>query len=224
MTRLPIWIRRGEPRRGRPQSQSWAQPGRQRRAVDRLVSALHTGQQAPIDAAIVTTAEGDARLVLAVVGFGFDSRVSVIADRISFPRGTARYIWSFARTLTRFSAIDYTIEIDGEVRKVRGMLADVANAETYGGGMRIAPGASMRDGVLDLMFLGEVGLPTLLGLFGKIFKGRHVEHEAVQIWRGKHFVLSAEGEQAWGDGEYIAHSPVTVRVAPSAITLIGIDA
>lgn len=191
------------------------------RAVDHLVAALLAGERAAVDGAVVTTPEGAARLVLAIAGCGFDTRVSVIADRITFPRGTARYIYSLFRTLSRFEPIKFRLELDGESKELEGILADTANAPTFGGGMRLAPAARMNDGELDLVFLHKVSMPVLLFLFTKIFNGTHVSHPAVEIWRARSLFIDAPGEQIWGDGEFIAHSPVAIRVQPSAIQVVG---
>lgn len=196
-------------------------PADVRRAADYLVKSLVAGDAAAVDGAVVTTVSGDSRLVLAVAGCGFDSRVSVLSDKITFPRGTARYIYALFRTLSKFEPIKFRIQLDDELKEVEGMLADTANAPTFGGGMRIAPSASMNDGLLDLMFLHKVKIPTLLYLFSKIFKGTHVNHSAVDVWRAKTIHIDAPGEQIWGDGEFISHSPVTIRVAPAAIQILG---
>lgn len=191
------------------------------RSVDHLVEAWVAQDITALDGAIVTTEKGDSRLVLAVVSCGFDSRVSIVGARIKFPRGTMRYVWSMLLTLGQFEPISYRLEVDGNSREFRGMLMDIANAPTYGGGMRLSPDSKMNDGQLELLTLDQVGIPTLLGLFAKIFKGTHINHPKITVENVKQVRLHAEGEQVWGDGEYVGHCPVTVRMAPSVIRIVG---
>src|SRR5579864_6200997 len=52
-------------------------------------------------------------------------------------------------------------------------LVAIGNTQSYGGGMRITPGAQPDDGKLDICFVRECSALRLLQLFPSVFKGRH---------------------------------------------------
>ena len=66
------------------------------------------------------------------------------------------------------------------------MLVAVGNGPSYGGGMRVTPGAVLDDGLLDVLVLHEISTAEFLRVFPKVFKGTHVGHPQVQVYRGPH--------------------------------------
>jgi len=95
-------------------------------------------------------------------------------------------------------------------------LVAVANGPTYGGGMKILPEANRRDGELDLLLLKPVSKIELLRVFPRVFKGTHVTHPAVEIFRSKKIALRAKA-LAYADGEYISSLPIEISIAPKAL-------
>jgi len=63
------------------------------------------------------------------------------------------------------------VTIDGVGREDVDWLVAVANARTYGGGMIIAPGAVLDDGLLDACIVGPVSRLGFLRTFPKVFRG-----------------------------------------------------
>jgi diacylglycerol kinase (ATP) len=100
-----------------------------------------------------------------------------------------------------------------------------ANGETFGAGLRIAPGVSASDGTLDLVAIGALGLPRTLLALARAERGRHAGMRGVTITplRGSatvegppgEFLLEADGQ------EYPARGVVTVDLLPGALTLFG---
>ena len=81
---------------------------------------------------------------------------------------------------------DVSIEIDGVPAGTRRLFtAMIGNTENGGGGMKLLPGASFDDGVLDLIEMGGVSrLGVLLGIMPKLYSGAHVHHPKVRTARG----------------------------------------
>ncbi len=95
------------------------------------------------------------------------------------------------------------------------------NTENGGGGMKLAPGASYDDGVLDLVVFGDMK-PTdfLLQKPSWLFEGRHVRHPGVRILRGTKFTV--EGDTSVlvdADGETIGRLPLAIEVVPNALNV-----
>ncbi len=111
-------------------------------------------------------------------------------------------------------------EIVGTRHETKAMLVAVANGPAYGGGMKVVPEASYDDGMLDVLILHEVSIPTLLRVFPKVFKGEHVSHPAVEILRGRRVRLEASGIVSYADGERFEPLPLDCEVVPGAVTVL----
>jgi diacylglycerol kinase (ATP) len=181
------------------------------------VEALFTGEARPIDVGRVR-----GRHFLNVAGCGFDAEVADRANR--GPRwltGGAAYTLAILGTLARFRAADLRLTVDGERRDVRAMLCSVANARTYGGGMRIAPDALLDDGLFDICLLTEAGMAEFLLAFPRVFRGTHTAHPKVTMLRGS--VVRVESEPPLPlliDGEVIGTTPAEFTLCPDAIRFI----
>lgn len=106
------------------------------------------------------------------------------------------------------------------------MFAVCANLPRFGGGMRIAPDARIDDGLLDLVVVRAVPRRTLLAVFPKVYRGRHVDHPAVTIARTPWAELAADrAVEMYGGGEPMHRlppgEPVRVEVVPGGLAVVG---
>ncbi len=96
-----------------------------------------------------------------------------------------------------------------------------ANSQSYGHGMRMAPRASVDDGLLDIIFVRQTTRARLLRFFPTVFTGRHLQLPEVQYCQAP--CLRVETEPAmdvYADGEYICRTPIEVTVAERALRVI----
>jgi diacylglycerol kinase (ATP) len=174
-----------------------------------------------VDVMAVQTADG-LRHVLTVGGTGFDAVVARRAMRINRLRGAPRYVAAMLAELPRFAATDYALTLDGERHELAAMLIAVANGSTYGGGMRVAPSASLQSGWLELCVVGRMSRFAFLRAFPRVFRGTHVSHPQVTMLRAREVAISADGpRQVLGDGELIGALPVTFSVRPRALSVVA---
>jgi diacylglycerol kinase (ATP) len=194
-------------------------------AADVIADAVLGGRTRQVDAGLAVSADGVQRWFLAVMSSGFDSLVNERANAMTWPTGQARYLRAILAELRVFKPVPYTMVLDegtdGEVRvERRGMLVAVGNGTSYGGGMRVCPGALIDDGLLAVTFLGELSTPTFLRVFPTVYKGTHVERPEVTEHVARSVTLDAPGQVAYADGERIGPLPVAVRVEPGAVRLL----
>jgi len=152
-----------------------------------------------------------------VLSTGFDAEVNSRANKIKWPRGKSKYTIATVRTLARFKPINYKIDIDARKFDQSAMLFTIANGETYGGGMRICPGASNSDGIFEILLVRPVSRFVLLTIFPKVFKGNHIPHRKIDTYRAKVVTISAP-TSSYADGEYVAHLPITVTNVSNALS------
>lgn len=157
----------------------------------------------------------------AVLSAGFDAAVNARANRLTRPTGRSRYHLALLAELRAFRPTEVVVVVEGVQHEHRAMLVAVGNGASYGGGMRICPGADLADGLLDVTVVDEISVGQLLRLFPLVYSGRHVEHPAVHVYRGaKVTVRSAVDNQhlpAFADGEQIGLLPITVTADPAAL-------
>ena len=161
---------------------------------------------------------------LCVMSAGFDAIVNERANRMTWPRGQMRYNLATLAELRVFEALPYTLDLDGETRHVRAMLVAVGNGPSFGGGLRITEGAVLDDGLLDVVLFHPVSKPDLLRTYPKLFTGRHTTHPAYEHHRVRQVTVAAPGVVAYADGERLGPLPITVTVAPGALTVLAREA
>ncbi len=193
-----------------------------KKAVDYFVKAWKEKDKTEVDAMLAKTSDGKEHAVLAVMSCGFDSRVNANSAKMTYLKGTFRYVAAMLKTLTRFSPISYHTIIDGREEKFSAMLIAFGNGSMFGGGMKVCPSANIKDGELDYIVVNEISTPTLLRVFPKVFSGKHVHHPKVDEGRAKSVWLHAPGEQVWGDGEYLGESPLNIDIKPNSICIFGV--
>ncbi|GHH71057.1 diacylglycerol kinase [Streptosporangium violaceochromogenes] len=173
---------------------------------------------------VIDAARADGTWFAGVVACGFDSRVNERANRMTWPPGAARYVLALAEELRSFEPIPFRITLDGpdgpETITREAMMVAVGNTSSYGGGMRICPGAVPDDGLLDVTILGAVPRGRFLRAFPGVYRGSHVTHPSVTVRRARRITLEAPGVVAYADGERIGPIPLTCEVVPGALRML----
>jgi diacylglycerol kinase (ATP) len=157
-----------------------------------------------------------------VAGAGFDSEVNETANAMTVNLGgTGTYVAALLSTLRRFTPARYGIVIDDESLDVAAMLAIVGNGRSYGGGMRVLPSALLTDGFLDVCVVEELSKAAFLRAFPKVFRGTHVRHPRVRMFRGKTVKMEADRKiQVYADGERVGPLPAIFEIVPAALPTV----
>jgi diacylglycerol kinase (ATP) len=186
------------------------------KSVDEIFSIISKSKPIKIDLGKAVSA-GGSKWFVQVLSTGFDAIVNSLANRMVWPRGKSKYTIATILILSRFKSIPYRFEIDGKAIEQNVMLLVVANGESYGGGMRICPGASNSDGIFDILIVRPVTKIVLLTIFPKVFKGNHIPHPKIDVYKGKHVKISGP-TVSYADGEFVSQLPIEVTNVPNALT------
>lgn len=188
-------------------------------AIEHLASAL---QRAPrvIDAGSITFQGGRARFGC-ILSAGFDALVNERANQMRRPRGRSRYTIALLVELARLRPIDYTLTLDGVVHRERAMLVAVANNLSFGGGMKVAPDASLDDGLFDVVYVKPLGRLAFLRIYPRVFAGTHVTDPRVVVHRARSVRIEAQGVVAYADGERIAPLPVDIEMDAGSLRVLA---
>ncbi|MEU3489370.1 diacylglycerol kinase [Streptomyces massasporeus] len=193
-------------------------PVRQPAAAGRMIAdALKCGRIRDIDLGQV----GD-RWFGTVLASGFDSRVNDRGNRMRWPTGRLKYDLAMIGELAGFRPVPYRIRLDDDkVLEVEATLVAVGNGSSYGGGMRICPGADLTDGLFDVTVVGDCSRTTLLRVFPRVYRGTHVDHPSVTVLRAARVEISAEGVTGYADGEPLGPLPLSARCVRGGVRVVG---
>jgi diacylglycerol kinase (ATP) len=185
-------------------------------AARRLVE----GHEVRVDLLRAEWPGGEQRVALSAGGAGFDATVAArVAGRRG--RGTLPYLLGVLAAVAGHLTVPAEIEADG-TPAWSGRLSTVvvANGAHYGGGMKIAPGADVADGALDLVVLGELGRLELLRWLPSVYRGGHLANPRVVMRRGRRVTIRTASPLAVHlDGEPAPPTPLSLAVRPGALRL-----
>jgi len=113
------------------------------------------------------------RLFINVAGVGIDAHIAALfngADNVK--RGFFGYARITTQTLFGYQPRTYRFTTDSSAFESRALIATIANSAQYGNNARIAPGASVDDGVLDLVLVEEKSRWATIRSVAKLFNGQ----------------------------------------------------
>lgn len=208
-------------------------PRRPRRAVERILTSEH----APISVDLGTVARPGHELHWFAGGLsiGFDAAINRRANAIRLPLGPVRYHLALLIELVTLRSRRFTVAVAGAgggavatdragaggEHSFMGLLATVMNTRTIGGGIPLAPRASVHDGALNLVEVTHGTGLRVFSVLGLLARGRHEDLPEVTITPVTRVIVSAGAEIAFADGDYVGAGPFDVRVAPGALRLLA---
>ena len=101
----------------------------------------------------------------------------------------------------------------------------MANGKYFGSGMCIAPDASLTDGKMQLVIIGEVSLYDYLKNIPKIKKGHKVVHKEIEYSFAEKCEITAMDNPCPidMDGEYVGTTPLKTEVISNQLKMLLID-
>ena len=197
--------------------------------------ARHIGLPADLAAALqavrggriesIDTADVNGHPFLGVMGIGFDA---VVADRFasSTTRGLETYVKEGLAAFADFRAEEYAVTAHGTTIRQKAFVVAVANSGQYGNNARVAPLASLQDGLLDVVVVNDTSLIGAAILLARLFSGTFNRSDSVTtlqtadvtIVRPRAGVAQLDGEPCTLPAE------LRVRVNPRSLNLLVPDA
>jgi diacylglycerol kinase (ATP) len=163
------------------------------------------------------------RLFVNFAGMGFDAEiVRRTMQQFKSLGSLPSYLAGLLVTLVTYRNRSVTLVIDGEAADRRVCTVIMNNGRYGGGGMNTAPGASVTDGLLDVLIVADLDKPDLLRSLPRIYKGTHLTHPKVTLKQAREIEVSSRdgGMYLQADGELLGQLPARFRVLPAALNLI----
>jgi YegS/Rv2252/BmrU family lipid kinase len=160
------------------------------------------------------------RLFVNIAGIGLDAFVAALFnDPRNRRRGLVNYTAIAARALATYQPSMYTITIEGSPLVRRAIMIGVANSAQFGNGARIAPGATVDDGRLDLVVIEERARWRTVCQVPRLFTGTAHRIPGYSIRRIERARIESEAPMIFHvDGEPVEGGmQLEARVHPGAL-------
>ena len=179
-----------------------------------------------VDLVRVRIAEGRTRLYAGGGGIGLDAEAARYASgAYRWLPGRLRYIASALRALVGFVPIEVRIDFPGSDLtswEAKALLVAVLNSPTYGAGLRLAPGAALDDGLLEIVMIEDIGTLGILRLVPQLMGSGELRTSRVKRWRMNQVRLTTLKPSVFhGDGEIFGSTPVEIEVVPGAVKVLA---
>jgi len=159
-----------------------------------------------------------------VVSFGLGGEVDERVNRTTkMFGGFVSFIWATLVSILLYNKKRIRLRVDDSFNEeVLSWNVAVANGECHGGGMRVAPGASLCDGLFQITVVGDLNLGQVFWNLPKLYNGKIYEHKKITKLIGRRVAASSSQLVLLDmDGEQPGKLPAVVEIVPSAIRIIS---
>ena len=154
-----------------------------------------------------------------ILGTGFVSNVAYRARKYKW-LGSLSYILGVLEEVAVLKSTKIELSIDGKIITRDAVFTEICNSKYTGGDMLMAPDAKIDDGLLDIVVLNNVSRRKLLSLFPLLFKGEHIQDDAIEVFTGKDILLkSSRSLSLTPDGETFGETPLEIVLHPKMIKM-----
>jgi YegS/Rv2252/BmrU family lipid kinase len=115
------------------------------------------------------------------MGIGLDAQVARDVLQMSHLRGAAAYVTAAIKEIFRFDAFPVTIESAEWRMDLTCLSIGVSNGKFAGGGFKLAPEASVDDGMIDISVIEDYSIAERLVRLPQVRAGKHLG------WRKVHY-------------------------------------
>ncbi len=168
----------------------------------------------------VSVGRAGERYFLLMAGVGLDAAVvQLVHPGLKRLTGEGAYWMAGLKQLTDWHPSRFLVEVDGQQHGAT--FAVVANAASYGGGLRFAPHARMDDDVLDLCLFDSTQRHRFARYLAAAFSGSHLDMPGVTYVQARH--AEAHGDKqlfVQVDGELLGPLPMAFECVPAALSLV----
>ncbi len=154
--------------------------------------------------------------------------IGLIADILKLTNEKLKFLgamgYSAAVLVRLFKGMNnrMTLTVDNETVELKNSALVISNSKYTGGEMKIAPMADTGDGKVDMIVFNEVNRREVIDIFLNVFKGKHVDHPKVKIFKGAEMEVKAEPRQLlMADGELLGETPVKLKVLPGRLKIFA---
>lgn len=140
-------------------------------------------------------------IAISNVGLGFDGHVAKLFERLD-TRGFIGYAMGVIKGAIRFPGFDYTLHYNGQPISGKAFMLTACNSNQHGYNMKLAPQASLNDGLMDVYVIRDFPrwkLPwlVLLVVTNNHHQSRyflHVKAKSIEVTTQQPVAMHVDGE------------------------------
>jgi YegS/Rv2252/BmrU family lipid kinase len=154
---------------------------------------------------------------------GFGARTAQHAHDFRFLTGMPMYLAAVFKTLVYYSTPYVKIALNDQLIEQRSTMVAMNNGREMGGGFKMAPTASLEDGLLDVIIADGLGRLGILSLLPKVIKGTHIGDPRVKFTQAPRVVIDSPDPlivEADGEVPFIGAHHLQVEVLPKHVQVI----
>ena len=158
-----------------------------------------------------------------ITSFGLGGDVAQRVNRTTKVFGPfISFMWATLISIFLYGKKQIRIRIDnGFEQEFTVWNVAVANGRYHGGGMWVAPDASVYDGLLNVTVIGDLTLPEVFLNLPNLYNGRIYDIDKVVALTGKKIeAVSDQPALLDVDGEQPGMMPIVIHVVPGALKII----
>jgi diacylglycerol kinase (ATP) len=168
---------------------------------------------------------------LTIIGAGLDAQVAYSTNRSRVKKwfnklglGNLSYVVILLKTLFLYHPVNILLRIDGASYELRDVwLIAAANVPSYGGGMKICPGARYDDGLMQVCVVHSISRWAFIRTFPLVYRGNHLKHPGITVYNAKDIEIQSDSPvHVHGDGEIIGTVPLRISLLSNSIRAIGV--
>lgn len=154
-------------------------------------------------------------------GMGFDAFISMKFARAG-KRGLATYVENVLREGLNYQPETYKIEDEDGIMIHKAFLISCANASQYGNNAYIAPQASMRDGMLDVIIMEPFDVLEAPQVAIEMLNKTLDKNKKIKAFRSQHIIIHREkpGVIHYDGDPVMTTADVDIRLVPNGIKMI----
>ncbi|WP_100406223.1 diacylglycerol kinase [Bacillus solitudinis] len=169
------------------------------RDIEKACDILCSDQVEPIDIGQV-----DDRYFINIAAGGTLTELTYeVPSKLKTMVGQLAYYIKGLEKLPQVSPTFVRIEYDGKLFEGEIMLFLVSNTNSVGGFERLAPNASLQDGMFDFIIVKKLSFPEFVHLGSLALRGEHINHPKVIYVQANRIKVQVEGDMQLNlDGEF----------------------
>jgi YegS/Rv2252/BmrU family lipid kinase len=188
-----------------------------------IIHHILNGEIRPVDVVefVVHNPEPEKKIFLNILGVGLIADILKLTNEKLKGFGPLGYSLAVLIRLFKGMHNEIHLQVDGKEIEIRNSALVVSNSKYTGGKMKIAPMARTDDGQVDMVIFNGVNRRDIISIFSKVFSGRHVSHEKVNVLQGREIAIQCDPPQmVMADGELLGETPLHIRVLPKKLNLV----
>ncbi len=155
---------------------------------------------------------------------GFGAQTAQHAHDFPFLTGMPMYLAAIFKTLLYYSIPHLKIALDDKLIEQQSTMVSVNNGRQMGGGFKMAPTASLDDGLLDVIIADGLGRLGILSLLPKVMRGTHIGDPRVKFAQASRVVIDSPDPlviEADGEVPFVDAHHLQVEILPKHVQVIA---